>query len=330
MMILVNSTNTNSGTWIPFNVYPTVDLGTGGDGLRTVNFYFQGLGGMISRVTKRIWLDTTPPILTITAPGSNTLNQPVLQLQGYANEDLYSISYDLNNANGSVSNQNVLVLNRSFDTNQWRIRTNTFQAFDIGLTPGNNTITLHAMDWAGNMTNVTTNYVLDYSSKTNAPVISLYWPTNGALVGGNNFTCRGTVDDPTVTLSAQITDSSGDTNIVAGVVERNGNFWIENLPLAPGTNWLILTATDANNNVTNLGIAVVQSGVMLTVTPSSDVSWQTTMDVSGTINSTGYSVWVNGLEPHKNSRAESRRAQRNRKPLAARDVFMVKIANLFA
>ena len=176
------------------------------------------------------------------------------------------------------------------------VTTNTFQAFDIGLTPGNNTITLHALDWAGNMTNVTTNYVLDYSSKTNAPVISLYWPTNGALVGGNNFTCRGTVDDPTVTLSAQITDSSGDTNIVAGVVERNGNFWIENLPLASGTNWLILTATDANNNVTNLGIAVVQSGVILTLTPSSDITWQTTMEVSGTINSTGYSVWVNGLE----------------------------------
>ena len=116
----------------------------------------------------------------------------------------------------------------------------------------------------------------------------------------------------------------------AGVIERNGNFWMENFPLAPGTNWLILTATDINNNVTNLSIAVVQSGVMLTVTPSSDVSWQTTMDVSGTINRTGYNVWVNGLEPHKNSRAESRRAQRNRKPLAARDVFMVKIANLFA
>ena len=295
MMILVNTTNTNSGTWVPFNAYPTVDLGTN-DGLRTVNFYFQGLGGLTSRVSKRIWLDTTPPTITITAPGSNTLSQPVLQLQGYANEDIYSISYDLNNANGSVSNQDVLVLTRTFDTNQWRIRTNTFQGFDIGLTPGTNTITLHAMDWAGNMTNVTTNYVLDYSSKTNAPVVQLYWPTNGSLIGGTNFTWRGAVDDPTVTLSAQITDSSGDTNVVAGIVERNGNFWVGNLPLAAGTNWLILTATDANNNVTNITNVVVQSSVILTLTPSSDITWQTTMDVSGYINSTGYSVWVNGLE----------------------------------
>jgi hypothetical protein len=296
MMILVNSTNTNSGTWIPFNAWPTVDLGTGGDGLRTVNFYFQGLGGLTSRVTKRIWLDTTPPVLTITAPGSNTLNQPVLQLQGYANEDLYSISYDLNNANGSVSNQNVLVLNRGFDTNQWRLRTNSFQAFDIGLTPGNNTITLHAMDWAGNMTNVTTNYVLDYSNKTNAPVVTLYWPTNGSQIGGTSFTCRGSVDDPTVTLSAQITDASGDTNVVSGIVERNGNFWVENLPLAAGANTLTLTATDANNNVTNITSTVVQSSVILTIAPASDITCQTAVDVSGTINSTGYSVWVNGLE----------------------------------
>jgi len=232
MMVLVNSTNTNGGTWIPFNPNPTVDLATGGDGLRTVNFYFQGLGGLTSRVSTRIWLDTTPPGLTITSPGSNTLNQPVLQLQGYANENLYRISYDLNNAAGLVTNQDVLVLNRAFDTNQWRLRTNTFQAFDIGLTPGSNTITLHAMDWAGNQTNVNFVYVLDYSSKTNRPVMQLYWPTNGAQISGGSFTLRGAVEDPTVTLSAQITDTNGDTNVVGGIVERNGNFWVENLPLA--------------------------------------------------------------------------------------------------
>jgi len=212
------------------------------------------------------------------------------------NEDLYSISYDLNNAGGLVTNQNVQVLNRSFDTNQWRIRTNTFQAFDIGLTPGSNTITLHAMDWAGNQTTSNFVYVLDYSSKTNPPVVTLYWPTNGAQISGTNFTWRGSVDDPTVTLSAQIMDASGDTNVVSGIVERNGNFWVENLPLASGTNWLTLTATDINNNVTNISITVVQSSVIMTVTVSSDVTWQTTMDVSGTINSTGYNVWVNGLE----------------------------------
>ena len=39
-----------------------------------------------------------------------------------------------------------------------------------------------------------------------------------------------------------------------GVIERNGNFWVDNIPLAPGTNWLTLTAVDINNNVTTTNI----------------------------------------------------------------------------
>ena len=60
--------------------------------------------------------------------------------------------------------------------------------------------------------------------------------------------------DPTATVSAQIVDSNGDTNEVDGIVERNGNFWVEDLPLAAGTNLLTLTATDAvgNTNATNI------------------------------------------------------------------------------
>jgi len=60
----------------------------------------------------RLELPLTPPAITITSPGSTTVDQPVLQLQGYADADLYSISYDLNNAAGLETNQDVLVLNR--------------------------------------------------------------------------------------------------------------------------------------------------------------------------------------------------------------------------
>ena len=75
----------------PGSVQPQSHGGFGtGDGLRTVNFYFQGLSGLTTRVSKRIWLDTTPPTISITAPGPgiNTVDQPVLQLQGFADEDL--------------------------------------------------------------------------------------------------------------------------------------------------------------------------------------------------------------------------------------------------
>jgi hypothetical protein len=118
---------------------------------------------------------------------------------------------------------------------------------------------------------------------------------NGTQISGSSFTWRGTVDDPTVTLSAQITDSNGVTNVVGGVIERNGNFWVDNLPLAPGTNWLTLTATDINNHVTSNSIYVVQSSVALNITYMDPITTQSAITVSGTINVTNYTVWVNGV-----------------------------------
>ena len=172
------------------------------------------------------------------------MDQPILQLQGYATKELSSVTYDVTNAAGWLTNQPAVVLSRYYDTNLGQFTTNTFQAFDLDLTPGANQITIYAKDLAGNVTTTNLTYTLDYSGKTN-PVIGLYWPVDGSQICGSNFTWRGSVDDPTVTLSAQIVDTSGDTNVVNGIVERNGNFWVENLPLASGMNSLTLTATDA-------------------------------------------------------------------------------------
>jgi hypothetical protein len=126
-------------------------------------------------------------------------------------------------------------------------------------------------------------------------VVTLWWPQNGAQISGSGFTWRGTVDDPTVTLSAQITDTNGDVNVVGGVIERNGNFWVDNLPLAPGTNWLTLTAVDINNNTNTTNIYVVQSSVGLSITANDAITTQTAITVSGTIGTGGYLVWVNGV-----------------------------------
>jgi len=110
----------------------------------------------------------------------------------------------------------VLVLGRGFDTSQWRLRTNTFQAFDMGLTVGTNQITLHAMDWAGNQTNCVFVYLLDYTGKTNPPVVQIYWPSNGALLCGSNFTCRGVVDDPTLI----------NLTVVSNAWQMNASNWV--------------------------------------------------------------------------------------------------------
>ena len=273
-----------------------MNLGTG-DGLKTVNVYFNSLSNLVSCYSFRLWLDTTPPAITITSPGpgTNTVNQPILQLQGFAPEELSSVTYDLTNSAGWLTNQPAVVLSRYYDTNLCQFTTNTFQAFDLDLTLGANQITLHAKDLAGNVTTTNLTYTLDYSSKTNPPALALYWPTNGALLSGTNFTWRGFVDDPTVTISAQIVDTNGDTNVLNGIVERNGNIWVENLPLALGTNWLTLTASDAYTNVSVTNIEVVGSSVSVTFTSVPDITNQTVISVQGTINTTAYAVWVNGV-----------------------------------
>ena len=121
------------------------------------------------------------------------VNVPEIQLTGYSPKALSSISYDITNALGLVTNQQVLVLDQAYSTGTSEFTTNTFQAFDISLTNGVNTITLHATDLAGNISTLVTNFTLNYSNKP-APVIRITWPQNGAEVSGGSFALDGFVD----------------------------------------------------------------------------------------------------------------------------------------
>ena len=179
---------------------------------------------------KRLKLDWTPPALFITNPTNTTVDIPMIQLQGFSPEALSSISYDLSNAAGTVSNQQILVLNQYYDTTTWEFTTNTWQAFDVVLTNGVNTFIFHATDLAGNVTTASYNLTVDYSAKTNPPSVQITWPQPGTEVSGSSFTVDGQVSDATVTVAATIADNSGNTNAVKGLVERTGKFWLENLP----------------------------------------------------------------------------------------------------
>jgi len=251
---------------------------------------------------KRLKLDWTPPALFITNPTNGTVDIPMIQLRGYSPEALSSISYDLSNAAGTVTNQQVLVLNQYYDTTTWEFTTNTFQAFDVMLTNGVNTFTFHATDLAGNTTTASYNLTLDYSAKTNPPSVQIIWPQDGTQVSGSSFTVDGQVNDATITVAATITDTNGDINTVNGLVERSGKFWLENLPLNSGTNTVTLTVTDAAGNATTNSFNVVQSAVTLTVDPVGDPQqlWQPTVNLTGTISDASYAVWVNGVKGTNN------------------------------
>ena len=107
---------------------------------------------------------------------------------------------------------------------------------------------------------------LDYTTATN-PVVQVVWPQDGDEICASNFTCRGTLDDPTATVTAQITDTNGDSSVVNGVVGRDGNFWLENLPLNSGPNLLTVTVTNAAGLPTVTSLTVVQGTQTLTMDP---------------------------------------------------------------
>jgi hypothetical protein len=297
---LVNDTNDADAVWRP---YPGTNLLLTLGSTNGIYNVWVGLRGLPTNATPtwnsfdlQYLYQTLPPVLTITNPVSGTVTQPMIQIQGFANVPLASLRYDLSNTNGLFTNQTGYLTSQYYDPNQLAATTNYFQCYDVPMTLGSNTITLHAVDLAGNAGTTNFNLTLDYSGVTNPPALALVWPQPGTLIGGSNFTLQATVNDDTAKVAASIAGANGVTNTVAALVERNGNVWANNLPLAAGTNRVTLTATNAAGLVNTTNFTVVQSAVNLTVNPiSSDQLNQTTVIVTGTVTP-GQKVYVNGMQ----------------------------------
>jgi hypothetical protein len=303
MATLVDSTNWSGADWIPYNPSFSVSVGT----TQGWHQIWVGLRGL-STISQQTWawygvkLDTTPPLLVITNPASLNVTQPMIEVQGFCPEALASLIYSLSNASGILSNQQAFVLNQYHATNSWEFTTNTFQAFDVPLTNGVNILTFQATDLAGNVTTTNFTYTLSYAGRTNPPAVQLYWPQNGTQISGTNFTLRGLVNDLTTTLEATILGTNGVTITFDAVVERNGNFWVENLPLGGGSNVLTLTATDVASNVTTTNFTVVGSALELTMNSDGYSLWNTATNISGNITyPASYTVWVNGVKATSSS-----------------------------
>jgi hypothetical protein len=310
--VLVDSTNFAGAAWVPYtSPYITVNLGP----IEGWHDVWVGLRGLPPNATqtwqwKHLNL-TLPPVLVITNPAAFVVNEPVIQIYGYCRDVLAGISYDISNAVGVVTNQPSEITDQDYDTNACGFTTNYFECLDVPLNNGLNTITIHATDWAGDTTITNFNFTLDYSSKTNPPVALITWPTNGTQISGSNFTCRGWISDPTAAVTTQLILTNSNTNFFfngiytntySAGVERNGNFWLENLPLNTGTNTFTIKVVDAVGNTTVSNISVVKSALVLTINPVTPESqlWQPTVNLTGTISDPTYAIWVNGVKGHNN------------------------------
>jgi hypothetical protein len=236
---------------------------------------------------KKIIVDTTPPVIVPPAQ-SATLQTPILQLSGYSTEPLSSITYDLVNTTATNLDRTAFVTKSSPNTN-W------FQCFDVQLAAGLNTITLRAADLAGNVQTNVYLYTLDVSSMTNPPTVTVNWPAANAVVAGSNATLTGYVSDPSVAVTAQVV-LAGVTNNLHAQVERNGKFWIDNVPLGLEASAISIQAQDVAGNVTNAAGWMQGGGAGITLNPiNPNLLKGSNVTVSGRIASTGYRITVNGV-----------------------------------
>jgi len=295
-VVLVNDLDLTNAVWHPFtSTNVTVNLS---NGLCTVAVGLRGFPSDARQTWKErhVTLDNSPLTLTITNPAIGTVSRPMIQLQGYANKPLTSLTYDVSNALNAITNLQGYMLAAFYDTNLMAFTTNYFQCYDVALTNGVNAITLHATDLANNSTISNFTVALDYSGDTSPPVLKLVWPRDGTTIVGSDFTLRAQVDEATATVVASM---NGETN--AGLVEHDGTVWVNNLSLVDGTNYLTLTATDAATNSSTTNLALIKSAVNVTVDPiSADQGNQSSVTITGTVNDPAAVIKVNGVSASVN------------------------------
>jgi len=174
--VLVNTTNLSGNDWQSYSSSNiTVALGPS-DGDYEVWIVLRGRAGEESDQTweaTSLTLDRVAPVLTITNPASSLVIRPYIQLQGYAEEELEKIEFDVVNTNGVMTNMAGFVTDDFFDTNLFRFTTHYFQCYDVALTEGTNAITLRASDLAGNVGSTNVVLTLDYATATNPPVLEV-------------------------------------------------------------------------------------------------------------------------------------------------------------
>jgi hypothetical protein len=241
--------------------------------------------------------DGSPLAIHITNGLSGVVTRPFIQIQGYSETQLAEITYIVL-TNGAVSETgNGWVRDQHYDMASGKFTTNWFQAYDLELAPGTNRVILQFSNYSNAATALELEYNLDYSAASNAPVILSQWPTNGAALSGTNFTLRGYVDDPTASIHATITAANGTVTEIDADMERDGLFWVDDLPLTNGTSTLTLALTNAAGLGSSQSFTVTKSSVQLTISSIEDVgaAYPVTR-VTGAIDTSGYTVWVNGVK----------------------------------
>lgn len=237
--------------------------------------------------------------VTFTSPVNTNTYLPVVQLTGSINLNVRTLTFDVTNAAGVQAGlegfvtKRIVVPGAGF-TNSPSRYTNSFQCFDVPLTNGANTIGLRFTDAYGLTFTTTVSFTADFTASPAAPVGTVLWPASGTWLATDTFTVRGRLDNPTASVVAQMTIND-EPQEIGGLVERDGTFWIESLPV-PTNNVCTLVFTDAAGKSSTNELIVKRAPVNLSFDPPAGADlWNSTVTLTGTVDNPRYGVSVNGV-----------------------------------
>jgi len=199
-------------------------------------------------------LDTTPPIITITAPANGSLTtQGQAIVTGTVQEDTSVASF-------TVNGQTVALTNGAFSTS-------------VVLAESANPIALTATDVAGNTSSAQVTV-----TRGDAPTISITSPANGSL--GNH---------PTISVTGAVSGTAPLSVIVNGAAaQASGSSFTASVSLAQGANTITATATNAFGSATaSVTTTLNTTPPVVTITqPANGASFTTQpIGVTGTVQS---------------------------------------------
>jgi hypothetical protein len=210
--------------------------------------------GNSAPVNASVNIDRAPPVLTLASPPDNlsAFTSPI-GAAGTVFDSLSGVaSVACNNSPATVADANI--------------------ACSIALTPGGNTLTATATDRAGNSMSVSQSV-----KYTRIPVVTITEPANLSYLNISPTTIRGTVDDPTATITI---------NSLPAVV-TDGVFTLA-LPIAEGPNIITASAETPVGGISTASVTTTLDTTPphVTITSPNDtfVTSEESITIAGNIN----------------------------------------------
>ncbi|MGO9243638.1 MAG: hypothetical protein ACLQDC_02570 [Verrucomicrobiia bacterium] len=235
-----------SGGWVSYT------LPDNGDGeyelfLQDADGQGQPHGPVISKV---VTLDQTPPVVYVTSPASNAvLDQAFITLQ--------AVAADPNPVVPDAERPLSIWINgqQFWDRNGTNI---VIERFPVPAGSNSFTVTILAVDPAGNTNQASQTWTVDLSTATNAPnMLTVNLSSSMLLPNVNSIWVEGTMDNDYALINAIVYAASGD--VTTNLLNVRQNQYEGSVPLESGTNQLVLVASDAAGNTSSNTYTIISS-----------------------------------------------------------------------